>query len=153
VDVNQVVITITDGTTTNNLIYAANEKTYTDVMTDFVATNTAAQNRVAMLTGGDITKFFTVDKIRDEDASFSQGNPIMNTGDLITVYIGSVDSGATGYTNVGSDTTTGLDKSGLSLVTRTAVSILLTPESGAATVADFMAPSSYGVKESVALYP
>jgi flagellin FlaB len=48
---------------------------------------------------------------------------------------------------------TELKTSGLYLVPRTTVNIVLTPESGAATTADFVAPSSYGVKETVQLYP
>jgi flagellin FlaB len=41
----------------------------------------------------------------------------------------------------------------LTLVPRTTVNIVMTPESGAATIAEFVTPSSYGVKETVQLYP
>jgi len=174
VDVNQVVISITDGTTANNLVYAYNEKSYATAtdnegkMDDF---SSAAATNVQLLlfnnTSIDSTaynnseKYFAAQKIRDEDTSFSQSNPVMNTGDLITVYIATVSdhAAATEYPNVGSYVATAdatnntLRKSGLNLVTRTVVKIVLTPEAGAATTADFVTPSSYGVKETVALYP
>jgi flagellin FlaB len=173
VDVNQVVITITDGTTTNNLVYAGNDKSYastgaSDGDMDSFSTTTAAENLKTLLVGetnitgiaafNNSDHYFSVLKIRDEDASFSQDNPVMNTGDLITVYIATTSSTAAGagyYTNVGTTSVSagGLNTSALNLVTRTPVSIVLTPEAGAATVADFMTPSSFGVKETVALYP
>ena len=43
--------------------------------------------------------------------------------------------------------------SGINLVPRTTVNIIMTPEAGASTTADFVTPSSYGVKEAVQLYP
>jgi len=155
VDINQLVISITDGTTTNNLIYAANDKTYGNAMTGYSASNTAGQNVVAMFTQGDIQKFFTVEKIRDEDASFSQSNPIMNTGDLITIYVATTSDHASssGYQYIGDSYIGGLKTSHLNLLPRTTVNIVLTPEAGTATTADFITPSSYGVKETVQLYP
>jgi flagellin FlaB len=154
VDVNQVVISITDGTIAHNLVYAGNEKSYNAKMSGF--TTTAADNLKQLLThaDGNPTKYYTVDRIRDEDNSFSQENPVMNTGDLIMVYIATTsDAGAscTGITSAISSVT--LKSSELSLVPRTTVNIVMTPESGAATVAEFVTPSSYGVKENVQLYP
>jgi flagellin FlaB len=165
VDVNQVVISITDGTTANNLVYAGNTKSYATAgqdngnMTGF--SDTASTNLETLLTGTSIGSinnadhYYTVEKIRDEDASFSQSNPVMNTGDLITVYIATTSSTAVsgGYTQLGTASSLTLVTSGLNLVPRTTVNIVLTPESGAATTADFVAPSSYGVKETVQLYP
>jgi flagellin FlaB len=152
VDVNQVVISITDGTIAHNLVYGGNSKSY-GAMTDFSATATAATNLEKLLSSGtNPTKFYTVDRIRDEDSSFSQGNPVMNTGDLIVVYIATTSDTAASYTKLGSMTAT-LKSSELNLVPRTTVNIVLTPESGAATVAEFVTPSSYGVKENVQLYP
>lgn len=168
VDVNQVVVSITDGTTANNLVYAGNNKSYasTGANDGFMSPfgTDAATNLVTLLTGTttidgtaltNSKKYYTVQKIRDEDASFSQSNPVMNTGDLITLYIATTSSSATSYKYVGASnvTTGGLDASGLNLVPRATVNIVLTPESGAATTADFVAPSSYGVKETVQLYP
>ncbi|TQD24198.1 archaellin/type IV pilin N-terminal domain-containing protein [Methanolobus vulcani] len=161
VDLNQVVISVTDGTTTNNLIYGNNEQTYGSIMQDFDATASASTNLNKLLTsnstgdpGNNGKYFFTVEKIRDEDGSFSQDEPVMNTGDLIIVYISTVASGdITGYTTVGSlSGLTTLD-TGLVVSPRTAVSIVLTPEAGAATSADFVTPSSYGTLETVQLYP
>ncbi|WP_292464036.1 archaellin/type IV pilin N-terminal domain-containing protein [Methanolobus sp.] len=152
VDVNQVVISITDGTIAHNLVYGGNGKSY-GVMTNFSSTGTSAENLAALLTEGtNPSKFYTVDKIRDEDGSFSQANPVMNTGDLIVVYISTTSSTGATLGAIGSTTGT-LVSSELTLVPRTLVNIVLTPESGAATVAEFVTPSSYGVKENVQLYP
>jgi flagellin FlaB len=103
---------------------------------------------------GNPTKFYTVDRIRDEDRSFSQSNPVMNTGDLIVVYIATTSPTAAGRSHMGSlDTSATIVSSQLNLVPRTTVNIVMTPESGAATIAEFVTPSSYGVKETVQLYP
>jgi len=168
VDVNQVVISITDGTTANNLVYAGNSKSYAtvgnsdgamDSFGDSAATNLQkliTANTTASSTFNNADHYFTVDRIRDEDASFSQSNPVMNTGDLINVYIATTSSAAAsaGYDYVSTTTTSGVLKaSGLNLVPRTDVNIILTPESGVVTNADFVTPSSYGVKETVQLYP
>jgi flagellin FlaB len=160
VDMNQVVISITDGTTTNNLLYAANSNTYTVAMANFTSGATAAVNLGKMLTDtqdtpGDNAKYFyTIEKIRDEDGSFSQGKPVMNTGDLVTVFISTVAAGDTAFTDIGETNTAGAQlSSGLVLSPRSMVNIVMTPESGAATTADFLTPSSYGVKETVQLYP
>lgn len=169
VDVNQVVISITDGTTANNLVYAGNQKSYSTVgasdgAMDTFSSTSAATNLQTLLTAqttasstfDNSNHYFTVDKIRDEDASFSQSNPVMNTGDLINVYIATTSASAAsaGYDYVGTtNTSSGLKASGLNLVPRTVVNIILTPESGVVTNADFVTPSSYGVKEAVQLYP
>ncbi|WP_406669870.1 archaellin/type IV pilin N-terminal domain-containing protein [Methanolobus sp. ZRKC4] len=159
VDMNQVVISITDGTTTNNLIYGANDKTYGNDMANFSSTATGAANLLKMLedtqtTPGDNAKYFyTIGKIRDEDGSFSQGEPVMNTGDLVTFYISTVAVGDTAYTKMGTATVSALKSTGLVIEPRTVVNIVLTPEAGAATTADFITPSSYGTKETVQLYP
>jgi flagellin FlaB len=160
VDMNQVVISITDGTTTNNLIYANNAKTYDATMANFSSEATADVNLAYLLNDtqtspGDNSKFFySIEKIRDEDGSFSQGTPVMNTGDLVTVYISTVAVGDTAFTSIGTTTTSAAQKvTGLVLSPRSMVNIVMTPESGAATNADFLTPSSYGVKETVQLYP
>jgi len=158
VDLNQLVISITDGSTTNNLVYANNDKTYDYIMNGFVSTNTASANAIKLLTDtraspGDNAKYyFTVEKIRDEDGSFTQEKPIMNTGDLVTLYIATTAAGDTSFTNVGSMATSGLKSSGLIVAPRTTMSIVLTPESGATSTAEFVTPSSYGIRENVQLY-
>lgn len=160
VDVNQVVISITDGTTTNNLIYASNDKTYGNAMAGFSTSASAATNLLYLLNGtqaspGSNAKYyFTVDKIRDEDGSFSQGKPVMNTGDMATFYVSTVAGSDTGFDYIGTSFVNGTQKdSGLDVGPRTAVDIVITPESGATTVANFVTPSSYGTKETVILYP
>ena len=164
VDVNQVVVSITDGTTANNLVYAGNTKSYATAgnnngnMTNF-SDSSASTNLETLLTGTSIGSinnadhYYTVEKIRDEDASFSQSNPVMNTGDLITVYIATTSSYGVSHGSISTLSGLTLVDSGLSLVPRTTVNIVLTPESGAATTADFVTPSSYGVKETVQVYP
>ncbi|SFM95535.1 archaellin/type IV pilin N-terminal domain-containing protein [Methanolobus profundi] len=160
VDINQVVISITDGTTTNNLIYANNEQTYGSAMKDFSGSNNASANLDELLTdtsvgSGDSAKYFyTVEKIRDEDGSFTQGEPVMNTGDLIIIYVSTVAAGDTAYDDVGSlDVSAAMKDTGLVISPRTSVNIVLTPEAGAATSADFVTPSSYGTVETIQLYP
>jgi flagellin FlaB len=164
VDVNQVVVSITDGTTANNLVYAGNNKSYASTgnddgfMTGF-SSSSASSNLETLLTGtsigsiNNVDHYYTVEKIRDEDASFSQSNPVMNTGDLITVYIATTSSYGVSHADISTLTGLTLIDSSLSLVPRTTVNIVLTPESGAATTADFVTPSSYGVKETVQVYP
>ena len=160
VDINQVVISITDGTTTNDLIYAANDKTYDYDMANFSTSATASVNLAFLLNDTQTTPginakyFYTAEKIRDEDASFTQEKPVLNTGDLVTLYISSMSGTGLAHTSVGSDTKVGTYKdSGLDMDPRATVSIILTPEAGATTVADFVTPSSYGTKETVQLYP
>jgi flagellin FlaB len=166
VDVNQVVVSISDGTTANNLVYAGNQKSYASTgasdgnMSAFSSTSATTNLDLLLNSSSDVGNnseyYYTVEKIRDEDSSFSQSNPVMNTGDLITLYIATTSSASQGasYPNVGDRSSLGnLTSSGLTLVPRTTVNIVLTPESGAATTADFVLPSSYGVTETVQLYP
>lgn len=169
VDIGHVVISITDGKTANTLVYAGNQRSYASAgnsdgeMDSF--SSSASNNLRTLMTGSTMIggttfsnsdHYYTVEKIRDEDASFTQDNPAMNTGDLIIVYIATTSDAAAsaGYSYVGTTgTSAGLRSSSLNLVPRTVVNIVLTPESGAATTADFVTPSSYGVKETVQLYP
>ncbi|KXS42185.1 MAG: flagellin [Methanolobus sp. T82-4] len=159
VDLNQLILTISDGTNTNDLIYANNDKTYGSVMANFSADANASTNLNKLLTAsgtpGDNAKyFFTVQKIRDEDKSFSQENPIMNKGDLVTIYVSAVSDGDLSYSTIDSISVSGSQKdSNLDIGPRTTVSMVLTPEAGATTVAEFLTPSSYGTKETIQLYP
>ncbi|MEL4305010.1 archaellin/type IV pilin N-terminal domain-containing protein [Methanococcoides sp. LMO-2] len=157
IDLNQVVITVTDGVTTNDLVYAGNEKTYVTDM-DSLDTANATASMVALLEGnttdiGDNGKyFFTVEKIRDEDESFSQESPIMNQGDLVTIYISTAATDATSNTVVGDVSVTELKDTGITIEPRSELSILLTPEAGSSTTASFTAPS-FGVDTNIGLYP
>ncbi|WP_407356209.1 archaellin/type IV pilin N-terminal domain-containing protein [Methanolobus sp. WCC5] len=161
VDINQLVVTVTDGTNTNDLLYANNDKTHDYRMSNFSSDATAASANLAALLkdtqatpGPNAKYFFTVQKIRDEDMSFSQGNPIMNTGDLATIYVSAVSGSDLSFSTIGEVNTAGNQKdSGLNIGPRTEVTIVLTPESGATTMATFLTPSSYGTREAVQLYP
>ncbi|WP_292470536.1 archaellin/type IV pilin N-terminal domain-containing protein, partial [Methanolobus sp.] len=75
VDVNQVVVSITDGTVAHNLVYAGNVKTYGQ-MDNFSDTNATANLIKLLTTSAAPTKYYSVDRIRDEDTSFSQANPV-----------------------------------------------------------------------------
>jgi archaeal flagellin FlaB len=160
VDLNQLIVTITDGTNTNDLLYANNAKTHGYIMKDFSASNNASVNLNKLLTAtqatpGDNAKyFFTAEKVRDDDVSFTQGNPVMNTGDLAIIHVSTVSGSDLSFAAIGDVSTAGGQKdSNLDIGPRTSVTIVLTPESGATTMATFLAPSSYGTKETVQLYP
>ena len=160
VDLNQLVISVSDGTNYNDLIYGNNEKLYGVLMSDFSSNSNADTNLEKLLTstqaspGDNAAYFFTVSKIRDEDVSFSQGSPIMNTGDLVTIYVSTVSDGDFGYTTIGPIATHGSQKaSGLYIGPRTTVSLVFTPETGTITIAELVTPSSYGTKETIKLYP
>lgn len=160
VDLNQLIITLSDGSNTNDLLYGNNDKTYGNSMANFSSSASASANLGNLLTGtqgspGDNAKyFFTVQKIRDEDLSFSQANPIMNTGDLVTMYISVVSDADLSYTTIGDVSTSGNQKdSNLDVAPRASVSIVMTPEAGAMTIAEFITPSSYGTRETIQLYP
>ncbi|WP_445476062.1 archaellin/type IV pilin N-terminal domain-containing protein [Methanococcoides methylutens] len=158
IDLNQVVITVSDGTTTNDLVYAGNTKTYVSPMTGLNTTNATA-SVIALLEDetaniGDNGKyFFTVEKIRDEDESFSQESPIMNQGDLVTIYISTAATASAANTAVGDLTVADLEPSGLTINPRASFTILLTPEAGSPTTAEFTAPATYGVDTNIALWP
>jgi flagellin FlaB len=153
VDVNPVVISITDVTIAHNLVYAGNSKAYSQ-MTGFSDTSADTNLKALLTTATAPTKYYTVDRIRDEDQSFSQANPVMNSGDLIVVYLATTSADAAGLSHMGALNTGGtIVSSQLNLVPRTIVNIVMTPEAGAATIAEFVTPSSYGVKETVQLYP
>jgi archaeal flagellin FlaB len=158
IDLNQVVITVSDGDSINDLVYAANDKTYGE-MTGFNASNSSALNMVELATGnttdlGNNSRFyFIVEQIRDEDESFSQAEPIMNQGDLVNIYISTVSTtGAEGSFTI-LDEVTGLadlKDSGIVISPRSDVNLIITPEAGGSTTAGFTAPS-FGVKKSIAL--
>ncbi|MDI3539863.1 MAG: archaeal flagellin FlaB [Methanolobus sp.] len=160
VDLNQLIVTVTDGTNTNDLLYANNDRTHGNAMKNFDASTNATANLKALLTdtqttpGHNARYFFTAQKIRDDDQSFTQSNPIMNTGDLAIIYVSTVSGSDLSYTNIGDISTAGGQKdSNLDVGPRTSVTIVLTPESGATTMATFLTPSSYGTREAVQLYP
>ncbi|MBP1908675.1 archaellin/type IV pilin N-terminal domain-containing protein [Methanolobus bombayensis] len=173
VDLSAVVISITDGFQTNNLVYAGNRNSlaprsdFDGRMSGF-STDTAT-NLLTLLTGNstigntelnvtytNAKYYFTVDNIRDEDDSFSQSSPVLTTGDFVIIYVSTASdtSVSTGYTTLyAMNVSSSLQSSGLNLVPRSSINLALTPEAGASTSADFILPTTYGSKEAVQLYP
>lgn len=173
VDLNQVIISITDGFRSNNLVHAGNRNSisprsdFQGNMSGFSADaaanlqklfteNTTIGNAELNVTYVNAQNYFSVDDIRDEDDSFSQSIPVMTTGDIVVIYIptASQTSADTGYATLSSiNISSSLQDSGLNLVPRTSVNMVLTPEAGASANADFILPTTYGSNAMVQLYP
>ncbi|MCS3924566.1 archaellin/type IV pilin N-terminal domain-containing protein [Methanosalsum natronophilum] len=151
VDLNQLVVTITDGSVTNTLTYIDEEHVKDD--------DSWTDNLERIMTDDDAaTTEFAANDIRDEDESFNQENPVMNTGDLVNLYIASAseEGSGEGYSIEidGADSSDGtLTNTGLTIDPRTEVGIVMTPEAGAISQATFVTPSTYGVTDIVKLYP
>lgn len=159
IDLNQVVITVSDGNSINDLVYAGNTKAYGVGMNNFDASASSATNMQWLVNnssslGPNPKYFFTLEQIRDEDESFSQAEPIMNQGDLVNIYISTVStSGAAGsFDTLDEVTVSDLKDSGITVSPRSTVNLIITPEAGSTTSAGFTAPS-FGVKKSLALWP
>lgn len=105
IDLSQVAINIIDGTTSVDLSYS----------------NSTAN----------ATKF-NVTVLRDEDGSFSTQYPIINSGDLVEVYIDA-------------------DAAGLIIDPRTNVQLFIVPEIGNPVLHKFRTPSSYGLNLQISL--
>lgn len=173
VDLKEVVISITDGFRTNNLIYAGNTNSRAPTagvagnmsgFSDSPATNlekVLTENSTLGNPGANITyvnsqTYFTVEKIRDEDDSFSQSQPVLTTGDFVVVYVPTVSQSSVdiGYTTLKTiNVSSTLKSSGLNLEPRATVNIVVTPETGASSYADFILPTTFGSYEMVQLYP
>ncbi len=108
--------------------------------------------------------FYLIDEIRDEDKSFTKGNPVMNKGDLVKIIVLTAPSDAADTENAYGSAGSGSDsqltnnfpyvgESDLTISPRSTISINIVPEGGANTQVDFVAPSSFGVKSNVGLYP
>ncbi len=126
------------------------------------ATNAGgAINVSSYLVRGDI--FYVIEEIRDEDKSFTKSNPVMNKGDLVKLTILSAPSGVVGSSSLQAANTTEdaqylrndplIGEADLTITPRSTISINIVPEGGANTQVDFVAPSSFGVKANVGLYP
>ena len=113
-------------------------------------------------------KFYVVEEIRDEVKSYTSGNPVMNTGDLVKMIILTGPSNiVTGEGDDWLDSGSGKDGSdskfkynnplvgeaNLDLDPRSTVTISMIPEGGAGTTVDFVTPSSFGTHVSVEVYP
>ncbi|KXS44783.1 MAG: archaeal flagellin-like protein [Methanolobus sp. T82-4] len=165
VDIGQVIITITDGTTTNELVYANEEKASVGGSMPEYNTSQDLTGRLRALTLREGTEpnagnFFVAERVRDEDGSFTQRTPTMNSGDLIDIYIATTSTTATAHDYLYLVDSTGgeggaapLKYSGLNLYPRTEVKIVLTPEAGATATVDMILPSTYGSVENIRLFP
>ena len=199
---NQVVLTITDGTNTNDLRYINGVVNTTGTTTGTSLLNTTVgyagtyyrlevpngstdnlqyfksaypdaqeSDGVVYGTSGTATKdrignvsmntlfaradkFYMVEEIRDEDKSYTKGNPVMTTGDLVKISLFTAPD--TADTAIGFSPQTNnetMGESSLSITTRSRISINIVPEGGANTQIEFVAPSSFGTKQTVNLYP
>lgn len=173
VDLKEVVITVTDGYKTNNLVYAGNTNSrspradiagnmsgFTDDaiinMQKLLTENSTLGNAEVNVTYVNSQVYFAVDKVRDEDKSFTQSHPVLTTGDLVVIYVPTTSqtSVETGYSTLRSINVSGsLQSSGLDLIPRNSVNMVLTPEAGASANANFMLPNTYGSNEMIQLYP
>ncbi|AEH61182.1 flagellin [Methanosalsum zhilinae DSM 4017] len=147
VDMNQVVVTISDGSHTNTLRY----------LNETVLKDNHKEN-IENIIKNHSTEFFALNDIRDHDNSFNQKNPVINTGDLINMYISTAYSDVTHNHELSIDSAevdegTEISDSKLKLSPRTHVEIMLIPEAGALTHANFVTPSTYGVNNIVKMYP
>ncbi|WP_406656378.1 archaellin/type IV pilin N-terminal domain-containing protein [Methanolobus sp. ZRKC2] len=162
VDLGQVIVTITDGTNTNELVYANEDKAGVGAMTDYNASEDLTSHLRALTMRGspNAPHFFIAEKVRDEDGSFTQGTPTINSGDLIDVYVSTTSTAGTAYDYLylvdstgGSGGAAPLKDSGMNILPRTEVRIIMTPEYGAVATCDMVMPSTYGSTENIKLYP
>ena len=108
--------------------------------------------------------FYTIEEIRDEDRSFTKSNPVMNRGDLVKISILTAPSNTADNEGIYSTSSGTVDaefnnnhpyvgEAGLTISPRSTISINIVPAGGANTQIDFVAPSSFGVRTNVGLYP
>ncbi|MCS3924565.1 archaellin/type IV pilin N-terminal domain-containing protein [Methanosalsum natronophilum] len=156
IDISQTIITVSDGSRTNTLVYAGNERIFGTTMEGF---DTDHSTNLELLLNGTTNDgpnsklFFTANPHRDEDGSFSQSDPLMSKGDLISLYVATVSRDASGYTSLYSYDDLELKSSDLKLNPRTRMSIVISSEYGPDVSARFYTPSAYGVNMIVGLYP
>lgn len=161
VDLSTLVITMSDGKKTSDLVYAGNTMLYGSPMDgyseeSFDGNLAALLNNTHEVAGTNIDHFFIVDRMRDDDHSITVKNPILTAGDIAFIYIGTVNSDSVGYTYLadfnGTASSTSLKDSGLVFTPRATVDIQMTPEKGSQTFAQFRIPT-LGAKESYLIYP
>ncbi len=78
---------------------------------------------------------FTASAVRDEDRSFSAATPVLNSGDLVTLYV------------------TQANMPGISLTTRKTFWLSLNQELGSQVNLELTTPNSFGIYKFVQLYP
>jgi flagellin FlaB len=149
VDLSTLVISISDGQVTNDLVYGGNAMLYGSQMDGFtgnVRTGdlTALLNNTHEVAGPNIASFFTAERMRDEDNSLAASPPVLNSGDIAIIYIGTASSDSVDYTYLGDFNGTASDvslkDSGLVLNSRKDVKIRVTPEKGSQTISTFTIP-------------
>ncbi len=158
-DVGQTIITVSDGSNTNTLVYAGNDAIYGTAMANFGASASSnlehlinSTTEIHGVNENNSKIFFTANKFRDEDGSFTQNNPLMNKGDLISFYVSTVSDEASSYNSLyGYETE--LKSSGLEIEPRTRMQVVISSEYGPDVFLNFYTPSSYGVNRIVGLYP
>lgn len=84
---------------------------------------------------GIVNLTFTASAVRDEDRSFSAATPVLNSGDLVTVYV------------------TQANMPGISLTTRKTFWLSLNQELGSPVNLELTTPNSFGIYKFVQLYP
>ncbi|SFM24873.1 archaellin/type IV pilin N-terminal domain-containing protein [Methanolobus profundi] len=174
VDLNQVILTISDGYITNDLVYAGNENTLRSIDSDGVIDSgamgdyglgNATRDRELLFdflsqNDGEFVvnqrTYYIADKVRDDDNSFSVMNPVITSGDVIVIYVGTLsevsDNQYRYLIDARVDNGVAQTTSQLDLSPRATVNLVMTPEAGASATADFTLPSTFGSKERVALY-
>jgi len=119
IDLRQVIVTVMDATQRYDLNYSTTDINFTDDSGN-ILTN--------------ITRYTAI-KVRDEDNSFTNVTPVLNSGDLIEIQ---VNSSAI---------------SGITLLPRKTFWLTLNQELGQAVNLEIQTPNSFGVNKYVRLYP
>ncbi|MCS3924568.1 archaellin/type IV pilin N-terminal domain-containing protein [Methanosalsum natronophilum] len=142
-DLGQVILTVSDGSTTNTLEY----------INDSHEDNFTKNLEYLLKNRENITTYFVANPIRDDDGSFQLKDPVISSGDIIYIYIGtsSSDSGIN-LTNY-DDALSTVKNSNLQLDTRTPVDIIFAYETGTPSTISFITPSRYEVDPVTRLYP
>ncbi|CAD6492927.1 MAG: Flagellin B2 [Candidatus Argoarchaeum ethanivorans] len=118
IDLSQMIIKVSNGTRmVDNLVY--------NTTTDGIADN----------------ETFIVTELRDEDGSFTEATPVINTGDLVYITL-KVDPLADANDSICID-----------FPARRPFHLELIPEFGATAIIDTTTPSTYGVDTIISLYP
>jgi flagellin FlaB len=84
---------------------------------------------------GSGTSIFTAAAVRDEDQSFNVTTPVLNSGDLVTLYV------------------TQANMPGIGLTTRKTFWLSLNQELGSSVNLEITTPNSFGIYKFVQLYP
>jgi len=141
IDLEQVIITISDGSRTNTLKY----------INDSHDDNFTKNLENLLKDSENITSYYVANPIRDGDGSFQLKDPVMTSGDIINLYIGtsSSDINLTNYNNALSN----VADSNLMLDPRTSVEIVFLSEAGVPERISFVTPSGYQPSPITGFYP